>query len=159
WAGGSASGSAPAFALPRYALGLAGFMPLGRVFSAHLTTAYWAYRDDRAVVIASPALGIALTESIDATLRYWLTVVTARSATAGNPADAVHSAGVRLGFRPTSRLSLGLDYTYGVQLERNPTATELLDVRSHIVSALALFLFDRSFGIDGALSIERRSSL
>ncbi|MEA2749240.1 MAG: hypothetical protein QOI41_3383, partial [Myxococcales bacterium] len=77
----------------------------------------------------------------------------------GSSVDYVHSAGVRVGWRPDARLSLGLDYTYGVQLDRNPSAADLLQLRSHIVTALARKLLDRSFGVDLALSFERRSSL
>lgn len=156
WAGGAVGISAPALALPVRALTLSGFTPLDRRFSAQLLTAYWQYRDDRDVTIVSPALGIAITDSIDATARYWLTSVIAPSPSGETVVEHVHSAGARVGWRPTPRLSLGLDYTYGVQLERNPTATELLDLRSHIVSVLGFVLLDRSFGIDGAISVERR---
>lgn len=159
WAGGAVAVSAPALALPQRALTLSGFTPLGRFVSAQLVTAIWQYRDDRDVTILSPALSVAITDSVDATARYWLTSVIAGNPTGETTIDHVHSAGLRLGWRPSTRVSLGLDYTYGVQLERNPTATELLDLRSHIVSALALLLLDRTFGVDAALSVERRASL
>ncbi|HVH44757.1 MAG TPA: tetratricopeptide repeat protein [Labilithrix sp.] len=159
WAGGAVGTSAPAYALPRYAYSLSGFTPLGRVFSAHLSTAYWQYRDDRDVVIVSPAIGMAVTESIDVIARYWLTSVIAANPSGDTTVAHVHSAGLRVGWRVLSRLTLGVDYTYGVQLERNPSATELVDLRSHIVSLLAVVLLDRSFGIDAALSGERRMSL
>ncbi len=159
WAGGAVSFSAPALALPQRAVTLAGFTPLGRVFSAHLVTALWQYRDDRDVTILSPAISAAVTDAIDVTARYWLTTVIAGNPAGGTTVDHVHSAGLRVAWRPATRLSLGVDYTYGVQLERNPTATELLDLRSHIVSLLALVLLDRTFGVDAALSLERRTSL
>ncbi|MBX3210926.1 MAG: YaiO family outer membrane beta-barrel protein [Labilithrix sp.] len=159
WAGGSVGVSAPALALPRWSFALSGFTPLGRVLSAHLTTALWQYRDDRDVVFVTPALTAAVTDTVDVTARYWLTSVIARGADGSTEVEHVHSAGARVGWRATERLTLGLDYTYGVQLERNPTATELLDLRSHIVSALAFVLLTPSLGVDGALSVERRSSV
>ncbi|MCW5833231.1 MAG: tetratricopeptide repeat protein, partial [Labilithrix sp.] len=128
WAGGSVGASAPALALPRWALALSGFTPLGRVLSAHLTTALWRYRDDRDVFFVTPALTVAVTDAVDVTARYWLTSVIARSADGSTDVEHVHSAGGRVGWRATARLTLGLDYTYGVQLERNPTATELRDL-------------------------------
>jgi len=159
WAGGAVAISAPALALPQRALTLSGFTPLGRVFSAQLVTAIWQYRDDRDVTVLSPALSAAVTDGIDITARYWLTTVIAGNPSRDTTIDHVHSAGLRVAWRPKPRLSFGIDYTYGVQLERNPTATELLDLRSHIVSALALVLLDRTFGLDAALSLERRTSL
>lgn len=158
WAGGAVSFAAPAGALPRYALSASGFTPLGRTLSAQLTAAYWRYRDDRDVVILSPALGVAITESFDVLARYWLTTVVAPSSTGDTTVAVVHSVGARLGYRVRPRLALGLDYTYGVQLERNPTATELIDLRSHIVSLIAVVLVTPTFGLDGALSGEWRSS-
>lgn len=156
WAGGAIGLSAPAMALPRYAFSLTGFTPLGRIFSAQLGAAYWQYRDDRDVVILSPSLGAAITESVDLLARYWLTSVIASDAIGNTTVDWVHSVGGRVSWRVLPRLSLALDYTYGVQLERNPTSTELLDLRSHVVSLIAVALLTRTFGIDGVLSLERR---
>jgi hypothetical protein len=154
WVGAAFGVSAPALALPRYATTISGFQPLGRVFSAYLSTAYWQYTDDRDVVIVSPALGIAITDAIDVTLRYWLTTVITNDLT-----DYVHSAGIRIGWRPTAKLTLGFDYTYGVQLERNPSAIDLLQLRSHIFSVFARKMVSRSFGVDLSVSLERRASL
>jgi tetratricopeptide (TPR) repeat protein len=156
WVGGTAAVSVPALALPRVALGLAGFSPLSRVFSIYFSTAYWRYADDRDVIILSPALGVAINDTIDVVLHYWLTTVVVRDAT--TTADYVHSAGARFGWRTTARLTLGLDYTYGVQLERNPSAVELLELRSHILSAFGRLLITPMFGVDLALSGERRTS-
>jgi YaiO family outer membrane protein len=160
WVGATFGASAPALALPRYAVGISAFAPLGRVLSLHLSTAYWQYIDDRDVVIVSPALGIAVTDSVDVTARYWLTSVVVRgSGSTSTVVDYVHSAGIRVGWRPNTRLTLGADYTYGIQLERNPSATDLLQLRSHIFSVFARKLLDRSFGVDVAFSLERRTSL
>ncbi len=156
WVGGNAAVSAPALALPRVALGLAAFVPISRVFSVYASGAYWRYADDRDVVILSPAVGIAITDMLDLTLRYWLTAVIVRNT--DTTADYVHSVGARIGWRVDPRLTLGLDYTYGVQLERNPSATELLELRSHILSAFARYLITPSFGVDLALSGEFRTS-
>jgi hypothetical protein len=159
WVGAALGVGAPALALPRYAVTVSGFQPLTRVLSLHFSTAYWHYIDDRDVVILSPALGVALSDAVDLTFHYWLTVVAvAATDITGSTVDYVHSAGVRVGWRPDPRLSLGLDYTYGVQLDRNPTATDLLELRSHIVTLFARKLLDRSFGVDLAVSFERRSS-
>jgi YaiO family outer membrane protein len=157
WIGGTMAMSAPALALPRIALGISGFAPLDRIFSLYFSTAYWRYADDRDVVILSPALGVAITDAVDFTARYWLTAVVVRSDEAS--VDYVHSIGARVAWRLEPRTTVGVDYTYGVQLERNPSATELLELRSHIVSLFARRLITRSLGADLALSIERRTSL
>lgn len=154
WAGGSLGIGAPANALPRWSYGLAAFTPIGATrFSLQGNAALWQYKDDRDVLILSPALGIAVIDTLDVTLRYWLTTVFVPNV----GAEHVHSAGVRVGWRPIPRTAFGVDYTYGVQLERNPTAAELLDLRSHILSIFALRLFDRTWGVDGSISIERRA--
>lgn len=154
WAGGMIGVSAPALAMPRWAYTI----QAGTVLTARLAVqgslALWRYRDDRDVVIASPSLTYAVSESLDVTARYWLTTVLI----AGGEGSTVHSAGLRVGWRPRPDTQVGLDYTYGVQLERNPTASELVDLRSHIVSLFALHAFDRAWGVDGALSVERRAS-
>lgn len=159
WFGGSVAVSAPALALPRYAFNAASMVPLTRLLTLYGAASLWRYEDDRDVVILSPALGVAVTDSIDVTARYWLTSVIVRRSGAEDSVDHVHSVGLRLGWRPDSRLALGADYTYGVQLERNPSAAELLELRSHIFTLLARRMIDRTFGVDLAVSLERRTSL
>lgn len=159
WFGGSVAVSAPALALPRYAFDAKALVPLGRILSLQGAAGYWRYEDARDVTILSPALGVAVSDSVDLTLRYWLTSVIVRREGAADSVDHVHSVGGRVAWRPDSRLALGLDYTYGVQLERNPSATELLELRSHIVTVLGRRLITRSVGVDLALSLERRTSL
>lgn len=154
WAGGSLGVGAPANALPYLSYGLSAFTPIGStIFSLQGNAALWQYKDDRDVLILNPNLGIAVIDSVDVTLRYWLTTVFIPSV----GAEHVHSAGVRVAWRPIRRTAVGVDYTYGVQLERNPTAAELLDLRSHIVSLFALRLLDRTWGVDGSVSVERRA--
>lgn len=153
WAGASIATAAPATALPVWAYSVSGFTPVWSTpLSIQLTGAFWRYRDDRDVAILSPALGIAVTERLDVTLKYWLTTVFH-----DGTSESAHSAGVRIGWRPIARTTFGLDYTYGVQLERNPTALELTSLRSHIVSLLAMRQITRSFGVDAALGLERRA--
>lgn len=159
WFGASVGVSAPALALPRYALNASALVPLTRLFTLHGAAGFWRYEDQRDVVILSPALNLAVTDDVDVTARYWLTSVIVRREGAPDSVDHVHSVGARVTWRPDSRLSLGADYTYGVQLERNPSAVELLELRSHIFTLLARRLLDRSFGVDLALSLERRTSL
>lgn len=159
WLGGSFAISAPALALPRYALGASGSTSVGRTFSFGGSVAYWKYEGDRDVVVASPALGAALSDTVDVTLRYWLTSVVLGGVGSAESVEAVHSVGARVGWRPATRLSLGLDYTYGVQLERNPSGIDLLGLRSHVVSVLGRRLLGRAVGVDLAISVERRENL
>ena len=113
--GGSFAGSFPAGSLPRYASSVTGALPAWKRWSLQLTTSYWRYADDRNVLIFAPALGFALTDDVDLTARYWYTA----AATEGSY-DAVHSVGMRASWRPSARTTWGVDYTYGVQLDRNP---------------------------------------
>lgn len=158
WLGGSVAVSAPALALPRYALAVAGHTPLGLRFSVQGTAAFWSYEGDRDVVILSPAVGVALAESVDVTARYWMTSVVVHDGSPDDGLHVAHSAGARVAYRPDARTALGVDYTYGVQLERNPSASELLSLRSHIVTLLGQRLLTRKVGFDLALSLERRES-
>jgi hypothetical protein len=146
WFGGSVAVSAPALALPRYAFEVKGFAPWGTVLSLHAACALWRYEDDRDVLILSPAVTVALTDSLDVTARYWLTSVIIRANDKAETVNAVHSVGARIAFRP------------GVQLERNPLATELLELRSHIVTLLGQRMLSASFGVDASLAVERRAS-
>ncbi len=159
WFGGSVGVSAPALALPRSAYELRTFVPLVPRLSLQATSAYWRYADDRDVVVLSPALGLATTDAIDITARYWLTSVIVRGSGSDSRVNYVHSFGVHVDWRPDGKTALGLDYTYGVQLERSPSATDLLELRSHIFTALARRMIRRELGIDLALALERRSSL
>jgi hypothetical protein len=108
------------------------------------------------VVILAPVLGIAVTDSIDVGLRYWLTTVIAGGPGGTTSTHVAHSVGARVGMRVLPKLSLALDYSYGIQLERNPTSTDFLDLRSHIVSLIGVVNITKTFGVDASVSVERR---
>ncbi len=156
--GGSAGFSTPALSLPQYAFDATFMTPITDRLSGQLTAAFWQYRDDRDVVVVSPALTFALTEDVDLTGRYWSTsVMVHREAT--TDFEMVHSLGLRAAWRLDEQITVGLDYTYGIQLERLPGVADLLDLRSHIVTASGRVMLSPRFGVDAALSIERRESL
>lgn len=158
WVGASLAVAMPALALPRFAFDVSGMTPLTSRISGYLTVAYWIYADDREVIVGSPAVSAPLTDAIDVTIRYWSTSVVTH---VGGRTDAqtVHSLGLRGGYRVDEQLTLGLDYTYGVQLERLAGAADLLDLRSHVFTISGRRRLSRFFGVDGALSLERRESL
>ncbi len=153
YVGGPVAGSFPAGSLHRYATSVTGALPTWRKWSLQLSTSYWRYADDRNVLIYAPALGYAITDDLDLTARYWFTAVASDSTY-----DFVHSAGLRATWRSSARTTWGVDYTYGVQLDRNPSAVDLLTLRSHIFTAFVRRLLTRELGVDGAFSIERRTS-
>jgi tetratricopeptide (TPR) repeat protein len=158
WFGGSAAVSAPALALPRYALNANAFTPLHGRFALTTSASYWRYEDQREVAILSPALAVTLTDAVDLVGSYWLTAVIVHSSAAPSFIEYVHSAGLRVNYRPSSILSVGLDYTYGVQLERQPSASDFLELRSHVMTVLGRRLVSRTFGVDAAISLERRAA-
>lgn len=154
WVGGSYGFATPALSMPIHAFAVAGMTPLTDRLSGSATVALWLYDDARDVFIASPALTVAVTDRLDLTGRYWSTTVMVRN----SDAETVHSLGLRAGLRVDGRWTLGLDYTYGVQLERLPGVVELLDLRSHVVTGLARAQLTRTFGVDAAVGLERRES-
>ncbi len=155
--GGSVGVSAPGVTLPLLALGVGSFVPLGRLAGLHLSTAYWRYAGDRDVSILSPALVVTPADRVEVSARYWMTGVRVRERNIG--AVVVSSAGARVTYRFDGRTSAAVDYTYGLQLERNPLATELSSLRSHIVTLIGQRLVERRLGLDLALSLERRENI
>lgn len=157
YVGGSVGGSAPGVTLPLLALTVSSFVPLGRLVGLHLSTAYWRYAGDRDVSILSPALVVTPADRVEVTARYWMTGIRVRERNIG--AVVVSSAGARVTYRFDGRTSAAVDYTYGLQLERNPLASELSSLRRHIVTLIGQRLVQRRLGVDLALSLERRENI
>ncbi len=155
--GGSFGVSAPGVTLPLLSLNVGSFVPVGRFVGVHFSTSYWRYAEDRDVSILSPAVVVSPADRIELTARYWMTGVRVRERGIG--AVVVSSAGGRVTYRIDSRTSAAVDYTYGLQLERNPLATELSSVRSHIVTLMGQRLVQRRLGVDLAVSLERRENI
>lgn len=156
WIGGTLGVSAPALALPRFSAAVTSYVPLGSKVAAQMTTAYWRYAGNRDVSILSPAVFVTPTESVELIAKYWLTGVRVREN--GTGAQAVSSVGGRVTWRSDPRTSVGLDYVYGLQLERNPLAQELASLRSHIVTLIVQRLVSSTLGVDLALSAEHREN-
>lgn len=155
--GGSVGFGSPGIALPRLALNVASFVPLSRLVGLHFATSYWRYAGDRDVSILSPAVVVTPADRLELMAKYWLTGVRVRERNIG--AVTVSSVGGRVTYRFDGRTTAGLDYTYGLQLERNPIATELSSLRSHVITLLGQRLVTRRLGLDAALSVEHRENI
>ncbi len=138
---------APAPVVPRWTVRVAGAAPIGRRVSVGLSDAVWGYDDGQLLNLVYANALVALTETVRAELRYWFAYVTVTPASGATTSDMVHSAGLRAMWRVTRPLELGLEYIYGGQLDRPPSATQLVTLRSEIVGVSADWLVRPDFGL------------
>jgi hypothetical protein len=143
----------PAPAVPKRAarLGLEG--PLAGPVSWAASYTLWSFTDVTAHLV-QPVLFWAITDRLRLDLRYAFTEVLLNNlASAPSPRNsgggsrAVHSGGAGLTFLVQPRLALSGGYYRGVQLDRGPSLGNLIDVRSHFISAGADLRLARSFGV------------
>jgi len=158
WAGVEAAFTSPAVALPRWAVTLSASTPVSTRFTVHAAAGVWSYATDKTVYLISPSVGLALSEHFEVGLRWWVSSVVA-SVGAAVVSDTVHSVGIRGVWRPEPAVLVGAEYTYGVQLDQNPTLAQFLELRSHIVTAFARRMITPEIGIAPVVTLERRENV
>jgi YaiO family outer membrane protein len=159
WAGLELAHTSPAAALPRWAMTVSALAPLGGRFSFFLSAAYWRYAADKSVFLIAPSVGVSLTDSFEVGLRWWVSSVATTVPGQAVASDTVHSVGVRAMWRPEPTVLIGAEYTYGVQLDQNPTLAQLLQLRSHVLTVFARRMFTPHVGVQPVLAVERRESV
>lgn len=158
WAGLELAHAAPAVALPRFAGTLSALSPLGKRLSVFLSAAVWEYAADKTVFLGAPSIGVTVTDTLELGARYWVSSVVANVPGQASVSGTSHSAGIRAVFRPETALVVGGEYTYGVQLDQNPTFSQLLELRSHVFTVFARKMFTREIGVAPVVAVERRQN-
>jgi tetratricopeptide (TPR) repeat protein len=143
----------PAVAVPKRAarLGLDG--PLAGPVSWALSYTLWSFTEVTAHIV-QPVFSWAMTERLRLDLRYAFTDVLL---TNGAGSRAANSGGAGVTFRVQPRLALSGGYFYGVQLDRGPNPGELIDVRSHFLTAGGELRLSRSLGLRPLYTLELRA--
>lgn len=143
----------PGVVLPRGEASAEFAFPIyGRVAGV-LDYAFWDFTGGVAVNIVNPTIAYEASDDLELAAHAWIVHVGVGPTGSGGWAD---TWGAHAGWKATPRLRLVLYYTYGVQLDRDPTVTELLTLRSHVVTVSADWLVTHDWGVRGLLGIERR---
>lgn len=159
WVGAAVGVATPGAALPLVAVTLSALSPIGSLFTLLTNAAVWQYTNDKTVYTIAPSLGWAATPTLEIGARWWVSNVVARAPGQTSVSETVHSIGLRAVYRPEPSWQAGAEYTYGVQLDQNPTFTQLLELRSHVVTVYARRMFFRELGVQPVFALERRESL
>jgi tetratricopeptide (TPR) repeat protein len=149
---------APARAIANLALKVWAQAPLTHLVDAQLAYQFWHFSLGPEIVhIFNPALGIALPYEVRLELRAWLSVADLSGHDAFPAQVSVAGAGGFLvSWHAANRLDLGVTYTYGNELDQNPTVVQLLSSHGHAVAAYGDWLLGRHGGIRVTLGLDRR---
>jgi YaiO family outer membrane protein len=152
---------APAAAIPRFTARVFALLPVTPKVSTYLAYAFWRFDSGAVVHMLQPSLGIDLPFDLRLEGRLWLSSVSlpatgdaakpgvSRFAAAGGPA---------LQWTADPRLTFSLFYTYGAELDSNPTLYQLLSFTSNTAGLFADKLLTRHFGLRPLVSVQRRSA-
>jgi tetratricopeptide (TPR) repeat protein len=141
----------PAHAIPGIAAKVWALAPLAGPFDAFLAYSLWHFAGDDFVHIINPSLGVALPADLRLEGRAWISW-----AILGGHSQTEGALGSQLIWSPTSRLSAGVTYTYGAEVNQVPTLYQLLEYRSHVGGLFADVAVDRRVGVRPLLGISRR---
>lgn len=149
---------APAEAIPNVAARVGASAPITTRVAGSLSYSLWHYASEQLVNLINPSVNVVLKDGISLDLRLWLAAVRA-PATDKSPAqsDLAVSAGFQVSWSVHPRVDVAGGYTYGGQLELNPTIYQLLEAKSHTVFAVADILYDRKRGVRPLIGLERRA--
>ncbi len=130
-----------------------GFPIYGR-FAGVLDYDYWAFAGNEAVHILNPTIAYEANDDVELAVQAWLVHV------GGGPHALgawVETWGAHAGWKVMPRLRLLAYYTYGTQLDRDPTFAQLLSLHSHVVTLAADWLITKDYGVRGLAALEVRS--
>ena len=159
WAGLEVAHTSPAIALPRWAFTLTALVPFGSRFSLYASASVWSYRTDKTVYIFAPMVNMSVTDTVDVGARTWISNVVTTSPNQPTDSETVFSFGVRAIWRPETRSLIGTEYTYGVDLDQNPTVAQLIELRSHGWTVFFRRMFTREIGVQPVAALEIRENL
>jgi hypothetical protein len=151
---------APAQAIADLALRFWAQAPITHRVDFALTYQLWHFSSGPEMVhIFNPAVGAALPHDVRVELRAWISAADL-SGRGNQPAQSsvAGAAGGFVSWHSAPRFNAGLSYTYGAELDQNPTLVQLLAYHSHVVSAYGDRLLGRHGGVRLTLGIDRRAA-
>jgi tetratricopeptide (TPR) repeat protein len=149
---------APARSIPTFATKAWFVMQLASRWSTYFAYAFWVYRNDKTIHIFAPALSYVLTDMLRLELRWWTSYQVLPRPMASATTGWIHAVSVAGIWQILPRVSAGVSYTYGPQLDQTPTNSEFFTLTSHVFGVFADWLVQREWGISPGLSFERRES-
>lgn len=158
--GGEVAIGAPGEGIPDVALKGWVLAPLVLNVSGYLSYSFWHFDNSALVHILNPSLTLTV-PPIDLRLGVgaWISVLNLPPAPNGtSTSDEALAVGLSAAAPITRRLEVGAMYSYGVQLDQNPSLLQILHFKSHVVTGYTDILFDRSKGIRPVFAFERRES-
>jgi tetratricopeptide (TPR) repeat protein len=134
--------------------------PVTHKIDAQLSYQLWDFLQGPEMVhIFNPALGMALPHELRVEARAWISVAhLSGNGTLPSQVSVAGAGGGLVSWHAQSRLDLGLTFTYGAELDSNPTLVQLLQYQSAVVSAYADRLINRHGGLRLTLGIDRRKA-
>jgi hypothetical protein len=144
----------PGVVLPASSFGAEVAVPIYGKFAAIVDYDYWYFSGGTSVHILNPSVAYEATDNLEIAAHLWLVHVGVSTTDIGEFADTI---GAHVSYKFMPRLRGALYYTYGVQLDRDPTATELFSLRSHVITAAADYQITHDYGVRGSLGVEIRS--
>jgi hypothetical protein len=128
--------------------------PIYGRFAGVLDYDYWAFSGDESVHILNPTIAYEASDELEIAAHAWIVHVGVGQTPVGAWAE---TWGGHAGWKVSPRVRLLLYYTYGAQLDRDPTFLELFTLRSHVVTLAADWLVTRDYGVRALLAGERRA--
>jgi tetratricopeptide (TPR) repeat protein len=152
---------APARTVPIFEAKAFVVVPLLPRLSGSLTYSLWAYQNDKRLHIWNPALTYELTDTFRIDLRGWTTLVVLpplEEDFASSPTDWTQAVSVGAAWDATADTMFGASYTWGPELDQDPSGLELLSTKAHHVTLFADLHWDENqkFGFQPLFAIEWR---
>ncbi len=127
--------------------------PIYRKLTGVLDYDYWQYSTSESVHILSPTLAYEWNDQWDFAVHAWIVHVGVGDTGVGEWAE---TWGANASWKPVPRLTLMVYYTYGVELDRDPTFVQLFQLRGHVVTLSADWLVTHDWGVRALIAGERR---
>lgn len=149
---------APARSIPSFATKVWFVMQVASRWSTYFAYAFWVFRNDKTLHIFAPAVSCVLTDMLRLELRWWTSYQVLPRPMAAATTGWIHAVSMAAIWQILPRLSAGVSYTYGPQLDQTPSNYELFTLISHVFGVFADWLVQREWGVSPGLGFERRES-
>ena len=104
---------APAHAIPAFAAKGWLLLQIASRWSGFFSYAFWQYHDDKTAHIFAPAIGYALSDSVQLELRWWTSILVLQPPMQSSVIDLVNAVSGRVAWRVAAPWVVGMSYTYG----------------------------------------------
>ena len=148
---------APAVAVPVLSLKASVLAPVYGPVDGSFAYLYWHYAAGQVVHIFNPSVGIDLPHEFRLDLRAWISAVSLpEQGTTPGRSLVEPAVGAQLTYEATPRLTTGITYTYGAEVDQVPSLYALVTYRAHMGTAFADWLIARNGGVRPMVGTEYR---